>query len=201
MNNLFYILIFVLFPCAITPNDLQYTEFGKEFTKSYEGLHKVRPDGLIESYLDPIGIPTIGYGTTKNIQLGYVITEDRADFYFDRDLIRKEIYLNNLKLPPLEQQQYDALIDHIYNVGSVYGGLLDAVQTGNHNLAGFKLTLYVKAGGRTLRGLVRRAKFRAEIYTIGHYILNSGDTLKPEQVLKIEMQNNCFIKQEGRDVS
>jgi len=199
MNNILYILLFLFIPNTTVPNSLMYTEQGKAFTKSYEGLHKQRDDGTIEAYLDPIGIPTIGYGTTKDIQLGYVIDRARADYYFDRDLIKKEIYVNKTIQVPLHQQQFDALIDHVYNVGSIYGGLLDAVQTGNHNLAGFKLTLYVKAGGRTLRGLVKRAKFRAEIYTIGHYILNTGDTLRVKEQAN-NRNNHCFIKHEGRNV-
>lgn len=33
-----------------------------ELIKRFEGLHKVKKDGLVYAYHDPIGLPTIGYG-------------------------------------------------------------------------------------------------------------------------------------------
>jgi len=77
------VLIIILLATTFASSQMRFSECGKAFTKSYEGLHRVRKDGLIEAYRDPIGIPTIGFGTTKNINMGYVIDRARADFYFD----------------------------------------------------------------------------------------------------------------------
>ncbi|MFN9617620.1 MAG: lysozyme, partial [Dolichospermum sp.] len=37
--------------------------------KKWEGLHKKRPDGLIEAYKDPVGIWTIGFGSIEHLDL------------------------------------------------------------------------------------------------------------------------------------
>ena len=137
---------------------------GHEFTKSFEGLHRVRPDGKIQSYPDPTGTWTIGWGSTENIRKGMIITKAHAHGLFVRDISKSERTVNRVIIVSLNQNQFNALCDHAYNVGSITGGLLKAVNTGNHELAAIKLSLYKYSKGKVLPGLVRRSSARSALY-------------------------------------
>lgn len=93
----------------ISPNCL-------ELVKKWEGF---RP----EAYLDPVGIPTIGYGTIRypngnKVQLGDKITEHEAEAFLklECDAVAREIskLVDGLSL---NQNQFDALVSFCYNIG------------------------------------------------------------------------------------
>jgi hypothetical protein len=48
---------------AERPRMMKISEAGLELISSFEGLH-------LTAYPDPVAIPTIGWGHTKNVQLG-----------------------------------------------------------------------------------------------------------------------------------
>lgn len=138
-----------------------------EQTKNFEGLHRVLPNGNIASYPDVSHgwrVPTIGYGTTEGVYRGMVITKLEAGLFFERDAKKYERYVYMRIGRKLNQCQFDALFDHAYNVGSIYGNLYKNVMAGNDRLAAMWLSRYVYAGGRRLAGLVTRANYRAGRY-------------------------------------
>lgn len=76
----------------------------------------------LEAYRDPVGIPTIGYGTTRypdgrKVQLGESITEREAEAFltFECNNVGKEV--TKLVEVQLNQNQFDALVSFCYNVG------------------------------------------------------------------------------------
>ena len=143
------------------------SECQKTATKTFEGLHRVLPDGMIAAYPDPAHgwrVATIGYGTTRGVYRGMIISDADADRMFDMDAARVERYVYMRVGRELTQCQFDALFDHAYNVGSIYGNLYKNVVAGNDRLAAMWLSRYVYAGGRKLRGLVIRANYRAKRY-------------------------------------
>jgi len=70
----------------------------------------------LQSYRDTGNILTIGYGHTFGVQQGQIITEEIANLYLLKDVTDCENELNALGLD-LDQNQYDACIDFIFNLG------------------------------------------------------------------------------------
>lgn len=80
--------------------------------KQFEGYRS-------KAYLDAVGVPTIGYGSTmwndgKKVKLGETITLEGAGLLLYWEVNRKAVILDSLEL---NQNQYDALTSFIYNVG------------------------------------------------------------------------------------
>ena len=83
-------------------------------------------EGLIlHPYLDSAGIPTVGYGTTrypngKHVQMGDpAITEAQAVTYLMNYVTDEVTAINTLlKGIPVNQNQFDAILDLAYNIGT-----------------------------------------------------------------------------------
>jgi lysozyme len=104
--------------------------------KIFEGLHKVRKDGLIEAYLDTSGrnpIWTIGWGHTKTAKQGMVITMAQAIALKKQDLVEHENSVKKYIAVPLRQGQFDALVSLSYNLGSAKFGKSSVVKAVNKN--------------------------------------------------------------------
>jgi lysozyme len=131
--------------------------------KEREGFHP-RP------YRCPAGVLTIGYGFTaqKHLALGS-ITEAQASEILETEIIpsAKKIVHNLVKVP-LTPYQEAALVSFVYNCGE--GNLARLVNGenrlngGNYERTASLLMLYVKANGKTLRGLVERRKREAKMF-------------------------------------
>jgi lysozyme len=123
-------------------------------------------------YKDAVGVWTIGYGHTAGVGPNTPhLTQKQAQALLRRDLER--IYV-----PPvrkwarlLNQQQFDALVSLVYNVGP---GVLqrghslgDALAAGNLRAAGDSILLYDHAGARRLPGLTRRRQAEHRLFFSG----------------------------------
>lgn len=96
---------------------MNLSQRGLDFIKQFEGL-------LLNAYLCPAGVPTIGYGTTmidgERVQLGMTITLEQAEQYLADDCIGAEHVVDRLirdEKVQLTQNQFDALVSFVYNVG------------------------------------------------------------------------------------
>ena len=133
---------------------------GIALIKEFEGLR-------LKAYLCPGGVWTIGYGHTAGVKPGMVISEAQAEEYLKADLISFERYLNGLGLA-LNQNQFDALISFIYNVGTgnfSNSTLLRKVRANpqdNSIIDEFLRWVYSK--GRVLPGLQRRRLAEMKLY-------------------------------------
>lgn len=83
-----------------------------DLIKKFEGL-------FLKSYFCPAGVPTIGYGSTmwndgKKVELGQTITLEGAEILLMWELKNKANALHRLNL---NQNQFDALMSFIYNIG------------------------------------------------------------------------------------
>ncbi len=133
---------------------------GIEIIKHFESLR-------LEAYLDSVGVATIGYGSTKGVQLGDVITEAQAEELLRKDLSHAEYWVNKLITHELNENQFSALASFTFNVGS--GNLQASTLRTRLNRDGVEdLTVefmkYVLAGGRKLNGLIRRRAAEAELF-------------------------------------
>ena len=133
---------------------------GIALIKEFEGLR-------LKAYKCPGGVWTIGYGHTAGVQPGMVISEAQAEEYLKADLIAFDKYLNGLGLA-LDQNQFDALISFIYNVGTgnfSSSTLLRKVKANpldNSIMDEFLRWVYSK--GRVLPGLQRRRLAEMKLY-------------------------------------
>jgi len=89
---------------------------GLKLVKDFEGLR-------LKPYLDAVGIPTIGYGTTfyedgTKVRMGdRPISEKRANNLLEYTLSNFEKYIDSYVKVPIDQYQFDALLTFCYNVG------------------------------------------------------------------------------------
>lgn len=77
--------------------------------KSFEGLR-------LTAYRCPAGRLTIGYGHTSNVHEGMAVTEAQAEKLLMQDIYFAELAVD--MLGKLTQNQYDALVSFVFNVGN-----------------------------------------------------------------------------------
>jgi GH24 family phage-related lysozyme (muramidase) len=133
---------------------MNISETGIKLIQSFEGC-------VLFGYKDPIGIPTIGWGHTGGVVVGDRISQDEADDLLKHDLKRFEDAVESLGLK-LNQNQFDALTSFAYNCGP--GNLKTLVKGRSLSQIANALPLYCKAGGQTLKGLVKRRNAEKELF-------------------------------------
>lgn len=150
---------------------------GINLIKQFEGCARLRPDGLIGSYPDPGtgGEPwTIGWGATGSGLYGRVgpdtvWTQGQCDDRLVEDLKR---FGNEVAIAigdaPTSQAQFDALVSFHYNTGAIGRATLTKKHVaGDFEGAAREFARWVYAGGRKMKGLVRRRASEAKLYRSG----------------------------------
>jgi lysozyme len=137
---------------------------GLDLIKQFESLY-------LTSYRDPVGIWTIGWGTTKinnqQVPPGLTITEDEAEQYLQNDLANTEWYVNNYVTVGLTQQQFDALVSFTYNLGPNNlrnSTLLRLLNSGDYAGAANEFPKWDMAGGHVLQGLLNRRLAEQQLF-------------------------------------
>ncbi len=143
---------------------------GIRLIKQFEGLARLRRDGLVEAYPDPGtgGDPwTIGWGATgTGIERGTVWTVAECDARLERDLARYAADVARaIGDAPVTQAQFDAMVSFHYNTGAIARATLTRRHCGgDHAGARAEFARWNMAGGRVMRGLVRRREAEARLY-------------------------------------
>jgi lysozyme len=141
---------------------------GIELIKHFEGLHRVLPDGRIQSYKDVVGVLTIGYGSTgRHVKEGMTITREEAEDLLLKDLDKFEKGVSKLVKVKLNQNQFDALVSFAFNVGVGALGrstLIKRLNKGDYEGAADQLLKWTKAGNKIFEGLVRRRKAEKNLF-------------------------------------
>lgn len=143
---------------------------GVALIKRFEGCAKLRPDGRYEAYPDPGtgGEPwTIGWGATgPGIGPGTIWTQEECDARLEADLARYARDVDEaLGDAPTSQHQFDALVSFHYNTGAIARATLTRRHiAGDFAGAQAEFARWNRAGGRVLRGLVRRREAEAALY-------------------------------------
>lgn len=137
---------------------------GKDLIKEFEGFRAT-------AYICPAGVVTVGYGTTriqgKAIQLGTTITTDEADMFLEEDLKTFEDSINQNVTIEISQNQFDALVAFVYNVGAGNfnkSTLLKKVNASEFKKAADEFLKWNKAGGKILKGLTNRRTAERELF-------------------------------------
>lgn len=127
---------------------MKVSETGLKLIQKYEGCH-------LQAYRDPVGIWTIGYGHTKGVSAGQVITRQQAEQFLREDVERAESAVDRYYgIYHWTQCQYDALVSFAYNVGSID----QLTKKGKRTIQQIStmISAYNKGNGKVLPGLVRR---------------------------------------------
>lgn len=126
-----------------------------DLIKQFEGLR-------LKAYKDSVDIATIGYGSTRidgrRVRIGEKITKEKAEQLLLSDVLRISDTLNRLNLN-LNQNQFDALISFIYNVGIgnfKISTMYKLLKEGLYEDAAKEFLRWNKAGGKVLSGLTKR---------------------------------------------
>ena len=134
-------------------------DIAKSLCRQFEGLY-------LRHYLCPAGVPTIGYGSTfyedgRKVRLtDPPITRDRANQLLDF-MLRTKFMPAVIKLcPGLEtESQLGAITDFAFNLGVnalKNSTLRKKINAGDFEGAKRELLKWNKAGGKVLKGLVKR---------------------------------------------
>lgn len=133
----------------------------KQAIKTAEGLR-------LTAYKDGGGVWTIGYGHTgADVREGLTISLPEAERILTHDLRVAEGHVNSAVQVKLTQNQFDALVSFVYNVG---GGafktstLLKLLNTGDYEGAANQLLRWNKDNGKTIQGLTNRRHEERELF-------------------------------------
>lgn len=111
------------------------------------------------AYKDIGGVPTIGYGETKGVQMGDTTTPDRALIQL---LISTEKHASEIRQcikVPLHQHEFDAYVSLAYNIGTgafCKSTLVKKLNAGDYEGACKQILRWNKVNGKTVQGLVNR---------------------------------------------
>lgn len=133
--------------------------------KDFEGFE-------LTAYADIKGVPTVGWGHTgPEVIVGKTYTQEQCEKWFDEDNDEAENAVNSLVKVELNQNQFDALVSIVYNIGvgnfksstflkrlnnNDYDGCAEAMKWFNKARVDGKLVV--------VKGLVNRRAKEAEVF-------------------------------------
>jgi lysozyme len=141
---------------------MQLSEVGLELIMNSEGFRS-------QTYLDVAGFPTIGYGHRLLAHESYPdgISEALARQILTRDVFGAGQAVSRLVKVELTQNQFDALVDFCYNLGSgrlASSTLLKALNAGRYDAARQQLLLWDLSGGKECPGLKSRREAEFQLW-------------------------------------
>ena len=130
-------------------------------TKKFEGCR-------LDPYVCPAGKLTIGYGHTgADVKEGMRIDQAKADQFLMSDLASAQNTVNAMVEVPLNQNQFDALCDFVFNCGAgnfKSSTLLKLINQKKFDEAKLEFARWNKGGGKVLPGLVARRAAEAALF-------------------------------------
>lgn len=140
---------------------MEVSHRGIELIKRHEGC-------VLKAYRCPAGVLTIGYGHTRNVHSGEVISETQAERYLLEDLKPVAACVGAAVKTDISQNMFDALCSFTFNVGCdafLRSTLLKIVNISPDDKAiKGEFCKWVYGNGKILPGLVRRRREEAELY-------------------------------------
>jgi lysozyme len=171
---------------------MQTSEKGVAFIAALEGV-------VTRAYRDAGGTWTIGVGHTAASGLplpvaGMTITAAEASAILARDLPRYEARVATT-VGDVAQTAFDGAVSFDFNTGAIDRATwVPAYRGGDMALARARLMTWVKAGGKTLAGLVRRREAEAELIFAGWYGAAPAPTGDEIRVLQSDLATLGFYR-------
>lgn len=148
---------------------------GKQLFKEWEGLRT-------HVYLDSGGEPTIGIGhlltrderasgkiwiNGQPVRYANGLTEQQCWDLLDQDLDIAEAAVNDRVIVPLTQNQFDALVSFVFNVGTgafKNSTLLRMLNEGQYDQVPNQMRRWNRSGNRVVNGLVNRREKEIKLW-------------------------------------
>jgi lysozyme len=144
---------------------LKTSNKGVGFIKRHEGL-------MLNPYNCPAGYRTIGYGHLLTDGSIKSITVSEAINFLNSDIDICEDSIKRLITAPLSQNQFDALVSFVFNLGAgslQRSSLRLKLNRLEYDCASNEFTKWVFAGGKRLQGLIRRRTEEKDLFRYGVY--------------------------------
>ena len=150
---------------------MHISQEGITLIKHYEGCPKDK-DGNAVSYRCAANKATIGYGSLKLIDGSPVtdnisITMQEAEDLLAHELVEYEGYINDLVKVPLKQNEFDALVSWVFNLGPSNlksSTMLKVLNAGKYQEVPEQIKRWNKVNGKVNEGLVKRRKSEALLF-------------------------------------
>jgi len=140
---------------------MDYSKTGLQLTERFEGCR-------LTTYSDVAGVLTIGYGHTgPDVVPGLTITQEQAEQLLQEDIANAVDAVNGLVSVQLEQNEFDALVDFVFNLGRkafADSTLLQLLNAGDYVAAGEQFERWSHASGKVVAGLLARRKAEASAF-------------------------------------
>lgn len=165
---------------------MQTSDNGIAKIKQWEGFRG-------KAYRDGGGVWTVGYGHTSDVNLTVtsttVISEAEAERLLRIDLREAEDVVNEYVKVQLNQNQFDALVSFIFNIGKgskkqpgfTTSTLLRKLNAGDYNAVPKELARWNKDNGKVVDGLTNRRAAEAGLWATGAFVssASANATTKP----------------------
>jgi len=145
---------------------MRINQAGIDLVKSFEGFRA-------STYKDAVGVLTIGYGTTARAgvgidpQPGMTITKAEAEHYLEKALNKFADSIEPAITAPIGSNEFSAFVSLAYNIGPAAfkrSSALRHFNAGDRSKAADAILLWNRAGGKVLRGLVRRREAERRLF-------------------------------------
>lgn len=142
---------------------MKLSQRGIDLIKQFEGYSS-------KAYPDPAtgGAPwTIGYGTTKGVKPGMVITAQQGEKMLRDDVAKFESGVSSLITAPTTQGQFDAMVSLAYNIGLGNFGKSTLLKKHNarcYTCAADQFRVWNRANGKVMNGLTKRRAAERQVY-------------------------------------
>ena len=142
---------------------------GLKFIAEHEGI-------ILHLYNDPANHATIGVGHLVHYgpingsepeEFKSGITKERAMEILRSDIITAENTVNKLVKVPLNQNQFDALVSFVFNIGETQfasSTLLAKLNNQNYQAVPSELNRWVHGSGKKLPGLINRRRHEGNLF-------------------------------------
>lgn len=148
---------------------MKINQAGLELIKEFECGGNIAK--YLTSYIDCVGVWTIGYGTTGDrVYPGLIISEATAEQWLAEDMQHFELAVQRLVKVDLNENQFSALVSFAYNCGEnalAQSTALKRLNKGDYTGCVEALQWWNKgSSGEVLPGLTRRRKAEGELFSL-----------------------------------
>lgn len=126
----------------------------------------------LSAYLDGGGVPTIGYGWTRDVKMGDTCTQEQADRWLSEAIDDAWYGIDPFIHVTLAQHEHDAIASLCYNAGVPAiskSTLIHRLNNSDFGSAADEFLRWNRDGGRIVQGLVKRRKAERAMFIDSDY--------------------------------